>query len=37
VAGQRLDEEGESQAARHVGVEIGLGGPQRAEATRGTA
>jgi len=35
VAGKCLDQEGEGQAAGHVGIEIGLGGPQRAKATGG--
>ena len=34
-AGGLLDQEGEDEAARHVGVEIGLHGPQRAEAPGG--
>ena len=35
MAGERLEQEGEGQAAHRVGVEIGLGGPQRAEAPGG--
>jgi hypothetical protein len=34
VAGERLDQEGERQAARHVGVEVRIGDADRGEATR---